>query len=534
MATRTLNRKSDCGCGCGGGGCPTCKGLECLERPRYFAGQLLTEAELNSEQAYVVAKNRLHNRYLHGWGVVCGLEVVCSSCDGWVRVREGYALDPCGNDIIVCRERDFNVVEAINKCLDAKRSRYDDCPPWQDPNDDCRDEEEQWCITIEYEETQTKATMPLRQEGTSSCESGCGCGGGNGSGKKKAASSSKAGCGCGGGCGDAPAPPRSNARGVACEPTRILEGYKLGVICQPVACREVHAFEPSDPIVRPQAGTNNKVSFGNNDLSMSAQMIRALFPKEVLDNRFVQLGFRLGDDTTLFAHIVSVFTDIEDFLGDYLTPDEMTQVSTAFATVVQKDGAFVKRAAETDATANAVFTGGIAVAQRETFCCRFRRALRELYAQNPFNVRCNGFDCPPCSPRPNDSTVDPTTGTIVNPPPNDTAVIECLINALLDYIVGAVCLKLLPPCPPQPCDDRLILACVTVRNGKIVHICNFSCRHYAGSFNSLMYWTSIVPIVSLIAEVVRSICCAPRSLRTLLRGGSTDTTDTTPIDATPR
>ena len=143
-----------------------------MERPRFFAGQLLTESELNSEQAYVLAKNRLHNRYLHGWGVVCGLEVVCSSCDGWVHIREGYALDPCGNDIVVCRGRDFNVIEAINQCIDAKRSRYDDCPPWQDPNDDCKDDEEQWCITIEYDEVQTKSTMPLRQEGTSSCSSG--------------------------------------------------------------------------------------------------------------------------------------------------------------------------------------------------------------------------------------------------------------------------------------------------------------------------------------------------------------------------
>ena len=73
---------------------------------RFFAGQLLTESELNTEQAYVIAKNRLHNRYLHGWGVVCGLEVVCA-CEGFVHVKSGYAIDPCGNDIIVCKDTDF-------------------------------------------------------------------------------------------------------------------------------------------------------------------------------------------------------------------------------------------------------------------------------------------------------------------------------------------------------------------------------------------------------------------------------------------
>src|SRR5690242_1272175 len=61
--------------------CPACGGLECLCRPRFFAGQLLTEDDLNRLDDYVVAKNRLHNRYLVGWGVACGLEVVCSVCD---------------------------------------------------------------------------------------------------------------------------------------------------------------------------------------------------------------------------------------------------------------------------------------------------------------------------------------------------------------------------------------------------------------------------------------------------------------------
>lgn len=511
---KTSRKSSDCGCGCGGGGCPSCKGLECMERPRFFAGQLLTEAELNSEQAYVLAKNRLHNRYLHGWGVVCGLEVVCSSCDGWVHIREGYAIDPCGNDIIVCRGRDFNVIEAINQCLDAKRSRYDDCPPWQDPNADCKDDEEQWCITIEYDEVQTKSTMPLRQEGTSSCSSGCGCGGSNGKKKAKTSASSKSGCGCGGGCGDAPAPPKSNARGVACEPTRILEGYKLGVICQPQSCRDVHKVTTSIDFNTQRLMAANAVLDNNNTNanatrfgSLTTQMLRTLLPKEVLENRWVLAGLRLDDDSTLFAQILATFTEVEEFLGEYLSPEEMKQVTAAFNDAVSdtgtdattKDAPLAKEAANTEAVA-------APAPQRDPFCATFRRALRELYVQNPLNVRCSGFDCPPCSK-------DPAT--------LDTEVVRCLVNGLVDYIVSAVCLKLLPPCPPTPCDDRLILACVTVRNGKIVHICNFACRHYAGSFNSLMYWTSIVPVVAMISQVVRRICCAPNALRAILRGNET-------------
>src|SRR5437762_12740792 len=79
--------------------CPTCGGLECLCRPRFFAGQLLTEEDLNRLDHYIVEKNKLHNRYLHGWGVDCGLEVFCHPCEVQVTVTSGYALSPCGDDI---------------------------------------------------------------------------------------------------------------------------------------------------------------------------------------------------------------------------------------------------------------------------------------------------------------------------------------------------------------------------------------------------------------------------------------------------
>lgn len=50
-----------------------------------------------------------HNQHLHGWGVVCGLQVQCPPLDGtglvrpeeMVIVRDGYAIHPSGNDIRV-------------------------------------------------------------------------------------------------------------------------------------------------------------------------------------------------------------------------------------------------------------------------------------------------------------------------------------------------------------------------------------------------------------------------------------------------
>ena len=72
------------------------------ERPRYFFGMLISEHDLNQEQAYFLAKSRRHNRMLHGWGIVAGLEVSAFGSEGrHVSVAPGYALDPCGNEINV-------------------------------------------------------------------------------------------------------------------------------------------------------------------------------------------------------------------------------------------------------------------------------------------------------------------------------------------------------------------------------------------------------------------------------------------------
>src|SRR6266481_3782678 len=76
--------------------CPDCGGLECLCRPRFFAGQLLTEQDLNRLDQYIIAKNRLRNRYLVGHGVVCGLEVRCHPCGNLLTVTPGYAISSCG------------------------------------------------------------------------------------------------------------------------------------------------------------------------------------------------------------------------------------------------------------------------------------------------------------------------------------------------------------------------------------------------------------------------------------------------------
>ena len=81
------------------------------QRPRYYARQLVTPAELNLEASYFQDRLRRHNRLLHGWGVICGA-LVCRVADPaggaqpWkVKITPGNLIDPYGNEIGILAER---------------------------------------------------------------------------------------------------------------------------------------------------------------------------------------------------------------------------------------------------------------------------------------------------------------------------------------------------------------------------------------------------------------------------------------------
>jgi hypothetical protein len=75
---------------------------------------------------------------------------------------------------------------------------------------------------------------------------------------------------------------------------------------------------------------------------------------------------------------------------------------------------------------------------------------------------------------------------------------------ILQYFLDCLCMALLPPCPPAPADNRLILACLTIREDKIIHICNFFPRQYAGTFTSFSYWLPVGPVLLFL---LRFLCC---------------------------
>ena len=74
------------------------------ERPHYFFGQVLGVDDLEQEQLYHRDKARRHNRFLHGWGIVRGLEVRADPHGTRkVTISPGYALDRNGEEIVVSR-----------------------------------------------------------------------------------------------------------------------------------------------------------------------------------------------------------------------------------------------------------------------------------------------------------------------------------------------------------------------------------------------------------------------------------------------
>jgi hypothetical protein len=88
----------DCCTGC----CSTCSCT--LERVRYFPRELLTADDMRVEQEYFRQRLRRHNRYLHGWGIVCGatVEPAPTATQHWlVRVCPGLVISPQGDEAMI-------------------------------------------------------------------------------------------------------------------------------------------------------------------------------------------------------------------------------------------------------------------------------------------------------------------------------------------------------------------------------------------------------------------------------------------------
>ena len=137
-----------------------------LERTRFFPRQLIGPDDLTQDQIYFRDKLRRHNRFLHGWGVVCGAEVRLGQGDCEIVVAPGYILGPYGDEIMIdsevtvdlCREGlDGNAVSPCGDALD----------PWCSDVRVNRQAGQRLYVAVKYAECHSR---PQRVQAN-----GCGC-----------------------------------------------------------------------------------------------------------------------------------------------------------------------------------------------------------------------------------------------------------------------------------------------------------------------------------------------------------------------
>lgn len=136
---------SGAGCSSGTGEASTRPGVvvdSCMPpRPRFFPGQLVTDADLSAGVAYQRAQQLLANSVLSGWGVYCGFALCIDEKTCTVCVGPGVAIDAKGRELVsnqsICIPRptpsDVDGREQCDPCakqLDEKlwlALVYDDC-----------------------------------------------------------------------------------------------------------------------------------------------------------------------------------------------------------------------------------------------------------------------------------------------------------------------------------------------------------------------------------------------------------------------
>ncbi len=542
--TATSQGSSGCGCGCGGASKECCDGHDCggcntgmSVRPRFFSGNLLTAEDLELLGSYLVEKTRIHNRYLHGSGVVCGLQVICHPCgEGRVIVEPGYALDCCGNDVLVPCKQELDVNAMIHRLRVEKLGGYDCGDPCDEPAVDAagnpvtagdKDGPRRYCLYLNYCE---EATDPVAPYVT------------------------------GEPCGQPP-----------CEPTRIREGFSFELRCPEKGAEPDDVLHRIRDCIADLAGAEKSFSDANSYERLAARAEvanlayqrneRPVFAAEDVSqlnsstanvNAFVE-RYGSGNDTNRTAARKKKDQDstepdepevreaLDDFQRaaalvvryDLQDADARGQLGEEAAAVVANSRETVIGQAQTMATflprlsvardtafAKAVLDDGprlVVVQDEETPLTQERllfangvaynsavrySAARDLAAMREWLLcRVDEAKLTDCKLRDELQAIAvPADGGL------DSAafarIARQLLALLVRYLLDCICYALNPPCPP--CDDRgVLLACLEVDDCEVCRICNLE-RTYVLSATAFRYW---VPLFRWIGEVFEWLCC---------------------------
>jgi hypothetical protein len=104
-----------------------------MKRLNYFKGQFLQEDDFKDEQKYHIESHRLHNKNLHNWGIVNGLNVTIGEDKKSLDISKGMAIDREGRQIILEEEINVEISKPSKQIFyltiryDEKEERPDEC-----------------------------------------------------------------------------------------------------------------------------------------------------------------------------------------------------------------------------------------------------------------------------------------------------------------------------------------------------------------------------------------------------------------------
>src|SRR5262245_2977803 len=146
-------------------------GFIAVERNHYFTGKYMAARDFTIEQEYFLSHHRLHNRVLHGWGIVCGLAVMhhpdpeCRK--RWVVAKAGIAVDCCGRELILPKDTaiELELPPDWNPQAYSDEQQEQSQPPEQQQGHVEYGCEQEFLLCLKYEEHHIERVPALYNEG---------------------------------------------------------------------------------------------------------------------------------------------------------------------------------------------------------------------------------------------------------------------------------------------------------------------------------------------------------------------------------
>jgi hypothetical protein len=481
----TKTKGCGCGGGCGGKPAPSpeaasapCSGCEtaAFVRPRFFAGQLLTDDDLGALLDYTVAKQRFHNARLFGAGVVCGLGVECGPCDSTqIVIEPGYALDCCGNDLVLTCQRTLDLAPMVRDLQARQKGRSDctdPCPPpapGQQPPSEAATAK-QYCLYLHYTE---RSDQPV-----------------------------------------AAYPVGDDCDAARCEPTRILEGVRFELRCPPPALRGASLqsaledcqkqLDPGQELERlalsaARIGGQRPVTAPAGDPYRELRSLQPDLLEEAISDKPLAERFELR--LQMFSTLVPLLSRAKPEKSELRNQDAWVEYTNQLATgfAVAQDNAagtaldrmYAQKLAEQWQAPRDSSKGARAASDGVLWDKELSRASAQHLKLTASKLEqiggCFGKVIADCELRDLIERLEPKWN-LDDDEERDKASQQLSEAAEIvrRVLADCACAALNPPCPP--CDDLgVLLACFEVEQCKVVRICN-SVRQYVLAPANLRYW----------------------------------------------